>query len=123
MKFNNRFSAPPELLSEYRAPEMRLIDTGKEIVSMPEEKDRYQQIPSSAYALEQQLKDGVVLESCPSYIRLEKMYGSDVAMRTVSKLQNMVENERVRLANEEFRKRVFSPAVSPAAAPAAAPVE
>lgn len=118
MKFNNRFSAPPESLQEYRVPEMRLVDTGKEVVSMPEEKDRYQQIPASAYDLERQLKDGVALESCPSYIRLEKMYGSDVAMRTVSKLQNMVENERVRLANEEFRKRVFTPA-APAPAPAA----
>lgn len=112
MKFNNhRVISPSEVLvlPEISHVEFRPVDTGTEVVFLPEDKDRYDGIPSSAYSLQNELKEGIALEKCPTYIRLEKMLGSDVATRTVHKLQSLVEESNLRTARAEYAKMVLTP--------------
>lgn len=122
MKFNNhRVISPSEVLvlPETSHVEFRPVDTGTEVVFLPEDKDRYDGIPSSAYSLQNELKEGIALEKCPTYIRLEKMLGSDVATRTVHKLQSLVEESNLRAARAEYAKMVLTP--PSAAAPVTPP--
>ena len=93
------------------------VDTGEEILMLPED-DRYRGVPASAYALENQLKEGIELKQCPTYIQLEGVYGADVATRLAAKFQNLVETAKV----ENERQRILNPPSVPAAgvAPASA---
>lgn len=93
------------------------VDTGEEILMLPED-DRYRGVPASAYDLENQLKEGVELNQCPTYIQLEGVYGADVATRLASKFQNLVEDAKVE--NERVRILNSSPLSTAGSAPAVA---
>lgn len=100
--FNNRrtherptFGAP-----EY-SQDFAEVDTGAEIVFTEEPADRYKSVPASAYNLEQQLSQGIKPEKTGVYMHMEKMHGSEVAMRTIEKLQQDIDAARV---NRELRK-------------------
>lgn len=94
------------------------VDTGEEVIMM-EEDDRYRGVPASAYSLENQLKEGVELTQCPTYIQLQGMYGADVATRLASKFHDIVENEKITLERQRILSG-YSPAAAASAAPAAA---
>lgn len=123
MKFNNHRVALPDevlMLPETSHVEFRVVDTGQEVVFLPEDKDRYDSVPASAYSLQNELKEGLKLEKCPTYIRMEKMYGSDVAMRTVSKLQSMIDEHNMRVARAEYARQILTPPAAPASSAAPA---
>lgn len=65
------------------------------------ESDRHRGIPASAYDLSNQIKEGITLEQCPSYITLSGVHGADVATRLANAFQSTVENARV----EELRRK------------------
>lgn len=92
------------------------VDTGEEVLMLPED-DRYRGVPASAYDLENQIKEGVELQQCPTYIQLEGVYGADVATRLASKFQSLVETAKV--DDERMRILNSSPLSIAGAAPAA----
>lgn len=103
--------------------DLKEVDNGVEVLYIEEVSDRYNKVPASSYGLKLQLEQGVPLEKTSVYMHLEKMYGAEVATRTVQELQTRLDNQRVAAAMAESRKKaddemrnfiLQQPAVSPA---------
>lgn len=117
IKFNNRRLYEVKNPSEDFPPYLVPTDTGEEIVMLPES-DRYRGIPATAYDLTNQVKDGIALEQCPTYIALAGVHGADVATRLANALQTSVENARIDEVRRQNLVTLSSPVTIPAAASA-----
>lgn len=104
-KFNNlRHSSSVDITLEDFPPYLVATDTGEEIIMLPES-DRYRDVPASAYDLTNQLKEGISLEQCPTYIALAGVHGADVATRLADAFRVTIESRKL----AEERAKLLNP--------------
>lgn len=99
---NRRVYSKVEVQREDFPPYLVPVDTGEEVIMMPES-DRYRGIPASAYDLQNQIAEGIALEQCPTYMQLSGLHGADVATRLANRFRDLVTQEQLRAE----RERVF----------------
>lgn len=101
--FNNarKHSSPDFGVPEF-TQDLAEFDNGNEVVLLEEQPDRYKSVLAHSYALSKQLAEGIEPTKAGTYMHMERIYGADIATRTVQKLQEKIDAARV---EEEVRKR------------------